>query len=69
MILKQKSRRNRNKLGDNIATVTNNFFHTFLKNVAVVKCLPCFSIIAGRDEMVLPDGPRMMREIRKRMKI
>ena len=29
------------KLGDNIVTVTNNVLHTFLKIFAVVKCLPC----------------------------
>ena len=49
MILKQKSRRN--KLGDNIVTVTNNFFHNFLKIFAVVKCLLCFSIIADTGKL------------------
>ena len=49
MILKQKSLRN--KLGDNIVTVTNNFFHTFLKIFSVVKCLPCFSIIADTGKL------------------
>ena len=49
MILKQKSRRN--KLGDNIVTVTKNSFHTFLKIFAVVKCLPCFSIIADTGKL------------------
>ena len=34
------------KLGDNIVTVTNNVLHTFLKIFAVVKFLPCFPIIA-----------------------
>ena len=34
------------KLGDNIVTVTNNVLHTFLKIFAVVKLLPCFPIIA-----------------------
>ena len=34
------------KLGDNIVTVTNNVLHTFLKIFAVVKCFPCFPIIA-----------------------
>ena len=44
MSLKQKSLRN--KLGDNIVTVTNNVLHTFVKIFALVKLLPCFSIIA-----------------------
>ena len=30
------------KLCDNIVTVTNNVLHTFLKIFAVVKFLPCF---------------------------
>ena len=34
------------KLGDNIVTVTNNVLHTFLKIFAVVQFLPCFPIIA-----------------------
>ena len=34
------------KLGDNIVTVTNNVLHTFLKIFAVVEFLPCFPIIA-----------------------
>ena len=49
MILKQKSLRN--KLGDNIVTVTNNVFHTFLKIFAIVKFLPCFSIIAATGKL------------------
>ena len=49
MILKQKSLRN--KLGDNIVTVTNNVLHTFLKFFAVVKVLPCFSIIADTGKL------------------
>ena len=34
------------ELGDNIVYATNNVLHTFLKIFPVVKCLPCFSIIA-----------------------
>ena len=49
MILKQKSLRN--KLGDNIVTVTNNVLHTFLKFFAVVKFLPCFTIIANTGKL------------------
>ena len=49
MILKQKSLRN--KLGDNIVNVTNNVLHTFLKIFAVVKCLPCFSVIADTGKL------------------
>ena len=44
MVLKQRSFSK--KSGDNIVTVTNNVLHTFLKIFAVVKCLPCFTIIA-----------------------
>ena len=40
------------KLGDNIVTVTNNnVIHTFLKIFAVVKCLPCFTIIADTGKL------------------
>ena len=52
MILKQKSRRN--KLGDNIVRpycYKQLFFHTFFKIFAVVKCLPCFSIIADTGKL------------------
>ena len=49
MILKQKSIRN--KLGDNIVTITNNVLHTFLKIFAVLKCLPCFTIIADTGKL------------------
>ena len=49
MILKQQSFSN--KLGDNIVTVTNNVLHTFLKIFAVVKCLPCFTIIADTGKL------------------
>ena len=40
------------KLGDNIVivTVTNNVLHTFLTIFAVVKFLPCFTIIADTDK-------------------
>ena len=41
------------KLGDNIVTVTNNVLHTFLKIFAVVKCLPCFPIIADTGNVTL----------------
>ena len=34
------------KLGDNIVTVTNNVLHTFLTIFAVVKFVPCFPSIA-----------------------
>ena len=44
MILKQQS--SSNKLGDNIVIVTNNVLHTFMKIFAIVKYLPCFTIIA-----------------------
>ena len=40
------------KVGDNIVTVTNNFLHTFLKIFAVVKCLPCFPIIADTGTLI-----------------
>ena len=59
MILKKKSLRN--KLGDNKVTVTNNILHTFLKISAVVKCLPCFSIIADTGKPA--ENFRMMNVI------
>ena len=34
------------QIGNNIVTVTNNVLHTFLKIFAIVKFLPCFTIIA-----------------------
>ena len=40
------------QLGDNIVTVTNNVLHTFLKIFAVVKCLPCFPIIADTGNLI-----------------
>ena len=40
------------KLGNNIVTVTNNVSHTFLKILAVVKCLPCFPIIADTGKLI-----------------
>ena len=40
------------KLGDNIVTVTNNVLHTFLKIFAVVKFLPCFPIIADTGTFI-----------------
>ena len=40
------------KLGDNTVTVTNNVLHIFLKIVAVVKCVPCFPIIADRGKLI-----------------
>ena len=40
------------KLGDNIVTVTNNVLHTFLKIFAVVKFLPCFPIIADTGTLI-----------------
>ena len=40
------------KLGDNIVTVTNNVLHTFLKIFAVVKVLPCFPIIADTGTLI-----------------
>ena len=40
------------KLGDNIVTVTNNVLNTFLKIFAVVKCLPCFLIIADTGTLI-----------------
>ena len=40
------------KLGDNIVTVTNNVLHTFLKNFAVVKDLPCFPIIDDTGTLI-----------------
>ena len=40
------------KLGDNIVTVTNNVLHTFLKIFAVVKFLPCFPIIADTGKLI-----------------
>ena len=35
-----------------IVTVTNNVLHTFLKIFAVVKCLPCFQIIADTGKLI-----------------
>ena len=49
MILKQQSFSK--KLGYNIGTVTNNVVHTFLTILAVVKCLPCFTIIADTGKL------------------
>ena len=40
------------KLGDNIVTVTNNVLHTFLKIFAVVKFLPRFPIIADTGTLI-----------------
>ena len=40
------------KLGDNIVTVTNNVLHTSLKIFAVLKCLPCFPIIADTGTLI-----------------
>ena len=40
------------KLGDNIVTVTNNVLHTFLKIFAVVKLLPYFPIIADTGTLI-----------------
>ena len=40
------------KLGDNRVTVTNNVLHTFLKIFAVLKCLPCFPIIADTGKLI-----------------
>ena len=40
------------KLGDNIVTVTNNVLHTFLKIFAVLKCLPCFPIVADTGTLI-----------------
>ena len=40
------------KLGDNIVTVTNNVLHTFLKSFAVVTFLPCFPIIADTGTLI-----------------
>ena len=40
------------KLGDNIVTVTNSVLRTFLKILAVVKCLPCFPIIADTGKLI-----------------
>ena len=40
------------KLGDNIVTVTNNVLQTFLKIFAVVKSLPCFPIIADTGTLI-----------------
>ena len=54
MILKQRSFSK--KLGDNIVTDTNNVLHTFLKIFAVVKCLPCFTIIADTGKLSHDDG-------------
>ena len=39
------------KLSDNIVTITNNVLHTFLKIFAVVKFLPCFPIIADTGSL------------------
>ena len=50
MILKQQSFSN--KLGENIVTVTNKVLHTFLKTFAVVKFLPCFTIIADTGKLM-----------------
>ena len=49
MILKQRSFSK--QIGDNIVTVTNNVLHTFLKIFAVVKVLPCFTIIADTGKL------------------
>ena len=49
MILKQQSFSN--ILGDNIVNVTNNVLHTFLKIFAVVKMLPCFTIVADTGKL------------------
>ena len=40
------------KLGDNTVTVTKNVLHTFLKIFAVVKCVPCFPIIADTGKLI-----------------
>ena len=40
------------KLGDNIVTVTNNVLHTFLTIFAVVKCVPCFPSIADTGTLI-----------------
>ena len=40
------------KLGDNIVTVTNNVLHTFLTIFAVVKSLPCFPSIADTGTLI-----------------
>ena len=40
------------KLGDNIVTVTNNVLHTFLTIFAVVKFLPCFPSIADAGTLI-----------------
>ena len=40
------------KLGDNIVTVTNNVLHTILTIFAVVKFLPCFPIIADTGTLI-----------------
>ena len=40
------------KLGDNIVTVTNNVLHTFLTIFAVVKCLPCLPSIADTGTII-----------------
>ena len=40
------------KLGDNIVTVTNNVLHTFLTIFAVVKFLPCFPSIADTGTLI-----------------
>ena len=39
------------KLGDNIVTATNNVLHTFLTIFAIVKFLPCFTIIADTGKL------------------
>ena len=57
MILMQQSFSN--TLVDNIVNVTNNVLHTFLKIFAVVKCLPCFTIIA--DTAKLTENFRMTK--------
>ena len=40
------------KLGDNIVSVTNNVLHTFLTIFAVVKFLPCFASIADTGTLI-----------------
>ena len=40
------------KLGDNIVTVTNNVLHTFLTIFAVVKLLPCLPSIADTGTLI-----------------
>ena len=40
------------KLGDNIVTVTNNVLHTFLTIFAVVTFLPCFPSVADTGRLI-----------------